>query len=308
MGQEELTPGKRALLETLSRLYYEEEQTQDYIAKQLKLSRPMVCRLLKKARRLGVVHIEVVPEEREHQDLLQKLLARYALKGGLLAPGSDQTAFWRRCALFLSNELEEERNLGLGWGLPIDGACKALTQLGHERQEGAVYPLIGNGQQGRTDELVQRLARLTGRKAYLLKCPALYASYDDRAAYEGSKAYAQVSGLWRQLDVAIVGIKCHPSAPDEATATRFGDALDKQRAVGCFLSYYFNQRGEFISGNNDFCLRIPLSQLGRCPKVIAIASHADAKAVDGALRTGLISHIVLPKETALELVGGLPPA
>ena len=71
--------------------------------------------------------------------------------------------------------------------------------------------------------------------------------------------------------LALVEIRDFPSVPDEATATRFGDSLKRQRAVGSFLSYYYNERGEFISGENDFAVRIPLGTLRHCPKIIGLA-------------------------------------
>ena len=79
----------------------------------------------------------------------------------------------------------------------------------------------------------------------------------------------------------------YPAVPDEATATRFGNALEQQKAVGSFLSYYYNQRGEFISGNNDYCMHIPL---------------AGKNALLGALATGLFTNLVVSEEQAKALL------
>ena len=119
---------------------------------------------------------------------------------------------------------------------------------------------------------------------------------------QSRSAYQQLLQQWHSLDAAVVSICGYPAVPDEATATRFGDALEQQKAVGSFLSYYYNQRGEFISGNNDYCMHIPLAQLRRCKKLIGIGLNAGKKALLGALATGLFTHLVVSEEQAKALL------
>ena len=40
--------------------------------------------------------------------------------------------------------------------------------------------------------------------------------------------------MWQKLDAALVEIRDFPSVPDEATATRFGDSLKRQRQSAAF--------------------------------------------------------------------------
>ena len=297
---------ERGELINVARLYYEENLTQVAISQRLGVSRPLVSKLLQRAREAGIVHIEIRTGGEGDYSLLKNLQAKYALAGGaVLDTGAQdkQSAFWQQAALYLATELRAERNIGLGWGRAVAQTVQALAELGGHSQEGAVYPLIGNGHLCHTDALARRLGEATGRMPYALQCPALHASYEEREAYESSAACGEVSSLWQQTDVAIIGIKSYPNVPDEGTAMRFGDALLKQKAVGCFLSYYYNARGEFISGNNDFCLHMPLPLLRRCRKVIAIAAHEGAQAISGALKTGLITHIILPASAAKKLAG-----
>ena len=169
-----------------------------------------------------------------------------------------------------------------------------------------VYPLIGTANfpnKGyHPDELVKIWASACGRSCYMLGCSAFPDSEEERAELESRSAYQQLLQQWQSLDAAIVSICGYPAVPDEATATRFGDALEQQKAVGSFLSYYYNQRGEFISGNNDYCMHIPLAQLRRCKKLIGIGLNAGNKALLGALATGLFTHLIISEEQAKELL------
>ena len=69
-----------------------------------------------------------------------------------------------------------------------------------------------------------------------------------------------------------------------------------------FLSYYYNERGEFISGENDFAVRIPLGTLRHCPKIIGLALGAAPNAITGALKTGLFTHLLVTESTARKIL------
>lgn len=70
----------------------------------------------------------------------------------------------------------------------------------------------------------------------------------------------------------------------------------------CFRTILINVRGEFISGAGDFAVRVPLKTLGQLPKVVAIGLTAGSKAVLGALRTGLVTHLVVTEDIARKIL------
>lgn len=298
-----LTPQERNELIAAARLYYEENLTQAEVAARLGVSRPTVSKMLTRARETGIVHIEVRTGEEGNAELMSNLQLRYNLQGGLVLRKEDN--LWRQAARYLSLELSGAGNVGLGWGYAIGEVVGELCSLGG-KHEGAAYPLIGKAHipnKGyHPDELVRLWCASSGRQAYVMNCPAFPDSDEERESYEAGAAYKAIYSLWQQTDAAVLGIKGYPGVPDEATATRFGDALQRQKAVGSFLSYYYNGRGEFISGNNDFCMHIPLSLLRHCGKVIGILADDNVKAAEGALKTGILTHIILTETMAQKLL------
>ena len=100
-----------------------------------------------------------------------------------------------------------------------------------------------------------------------------------------------------------MGIGNHPSVPDLATASRFGNNLQKEKAIGNILSYYYDINGNFITGDDDFSIEIPLEDLRKIEHVIGICSSKTSKdAVIGALKTGIITHLVIDESTAKEII------
>ena len=85
----------------------------------------------------------------------------------------------------------------------------------------------------------------------------------------------------------------YPSSPDFASLVRYGSLLQEQRACGRMLVYYFNEDGHVIQSEQDFAIQIPVDVLSRCQNIIGVCSaNTSAKAVRGALRSGLLTHIV----------------
>lgn len=299
-----LSAEERSQLVQVARLYYEDNLTQAEIAKKIGVSRPTVSKMLTKAKEEGIVYIEIRAVSEGNADLLKRLKQKFNLQGGLVVDDADH--YWQEAAKYLHTELCYERNIGLGWGYAIGEIVKELLVTGSKQQEGSLYPLIGEAHipnKGyHPDEMVKQWSEASGRNAYLLNSPAFPASAEEREEYESGKSYQEVYQYWEQMNAAVVGIKGYPGVPDEATATRFGDALKQQKAVGSFLSYYYNERGSLISGNNDYCIHIPLALMLRCSKVIGIVADNNYKAASGALKTGLLTHIVVTENIAHQLL------
>ena len=139
-----LSGKERTDLVNVARLYYEQGLTQDQVARRIGVSRPLVSKMLARAREAGIVHIEIRAADEGDAALLTALQAKYALAGGLVLP--QQTAaeqFVQAAAAYLAGELLYERSIGLGWGYLLGESVALLAQQCVRRQLGAVLPLIG---------------------------------------------------------------------------------------------------------------------------------------------------------------------
>ena len=109
--------------------------------------------------------------------------------------------------------------------------------------------------------------------------------------------YRQIHQQWETLDTALVNIGDYPSSPDFASLVRYGSLLQRQRACGRMLIYYFNEDGFVIQSEQDFAIQIPIEILKRCPNIIGVCSaNTSAKALGGALKSGFFTHLVARSE------------
>ena len=298
----------------IARLYYEKDFTQAEIAKAVGVSRPVVSRLLSEARQRGIVRIEVRSPLDEDHELLGELMRTFGIRGGLIVPSGpsdeavDRGLMVSQAALYVQRLLPEVRALGIGWGETVRDVIAQMEdqdeQIGARR---SVCPVIGSApsamQWFQTNELTRLLAEKLRADPYYLHAPAFPVSEGDRALFTGTLEYRQVSDLWRELDMVLLGIGTYPTVPDYATAARFGDRLKQQKAVGVLATYYFDARGTIIDSPQDYAVRIPLEDLRGARQVVVVTgSGKKTQAVHGGLMTGLISHLVTDEGTARELI------
>lgn len=299
-----VTKEKAKRLEQIARLYYLETRTQDEIARRLGVSRPLISRLLREARQLGLVEIRIHSLEERDQSTLDLAREHFGLEGGRLAPEEGGDAPTNRAlaeiALDYLHELGGGR-LGLGWG-HIIGTLVSLLEEKPVRAGSIkeVCPMVGNSgvsiRNYHSNENVRIVAQQTASAPHYLYTPAFAETRREMELLEQTEHYQAVRRLWEKLDLALVNIGNHPSTPDFASQARYGQLLTERQAVGRLIAYYFDLKGEIIQSDFDYAIQIPLPLLKRCPKVVGICSaNTHWRALAGALRSGYLTHLLAPE-------------
>ena len=302
---------KQKKLAYVARRYYLEDQRQSDIAKELGVSRPMVCRMLPEARELGVGEVTVHDPGTRTATLLERLRLSTSVRGGVLVEdGADEDAtnqLLSQGAVELLRQLETRR-LGVGWGYLIGQLVTWLEK--HPQPDSPVTdicPLVGNAnipaRNYQSNENVRLMAQQLGAAPHFLYLPALPEGLEEKQLLCSTEVYRQIHQQWEQLDTALVNIGNYPSSPDFASLVRYGSLLQQYRACGRMLVYYFNEQGTVIQSDQDFAIQVPLDTLRQCPRIIGVCSaNTGAKALLGALRSGVFTHLVARSELVKSLL------
>ena len=302
---------KQKKLAYVARRYYLEDQRQSDIAKELGVSRPMVSRMLAEARELGVVEITVHDAGTRTATLLERLRLSTSVRGGVLVEdGADEDAtnqLLSQGAVELLRQLGTRR-LGVGWGYLIGQLVTWLEK--HPQPDSPVTdicPLVGNAnipaRNYQSNENVRLMAQQLGAAPHFLYLPALPEGLEEKQLLCSTEVYRQIHQQWEQLDTALVNIGNYPSSPDFASLVRYGSLLQQYRACGRMLVYYFNEQGTVIQSDQDFAIQVPLDTLRQCPRIIGVCSaNTGAKALLGALRSGVFTHLVARSELVKSLL------
>lgn len=301
-------PDKTQRIVEVARLYYEQNLKQEEIAGKLHISRPLVSKILADAKELGIVTFEIHSPFQNEEALSKEICTKFGLKNCYIARSQEEDTGTNREILKLAVRRLEEKlgtnsNIGIDWGGKISDLIKELRFRTSEGHTGYACSLIGNSptpnRSYHSNELLRMLCEKIAYTPKFFYSPAFFSSLTEKNTFMELESCHSIEGLWKILDFAILNIENHPSVPDFASASRFGTALTEQKAIGKFLGYYYNLRGELITGEADFTMQIPIPLLLRIKTVLAISStNTTPEAIVGLIRTKCVTDIVMDEGTA----------
>jgi deoxyribonucleoside regulator len=311
----------RDMMRLVAELYYVRELRQPVIAELTGFSISKVSRLLSQARDVGVVRIWVEPASEERSVLEAELGNRFGIEV-LITPGRepDPAAAARLSGVAavdaVVRALPESGTVGVAAGYTVGAMASALPQLA--RPGLTIMPVVGgvDAQLEFLDgnQLTRRMAERLGATPLFLHAPAVLDTPEMKDALLRDSAIAATTARWSSLDLAVVGIGGGPTShPGYRTVVdRMGDPVRRELAsmdvVGDLAGHFFGQDGAFVEEPwGRRIVAIPIEDLRRVPKVVAIAAGAPkAAAILGALRTRVIHVLITDRptgEAVLKLAG-----
>jgi len=224
------------------RRYYLDGASKSEIASELGISRFKVARMLDRARRDGIVRIEIDPLPELDLDLGDELARRHGIRGAVVvrsSAGPDElrlAQLGRAAAAVLGDVLEASDVLGISWGRTLHALVEQLPRL----PACTVVQLVGSVPTIQLEvnslELVRRLAGRATGPVFPLHVPLLVASAEMAEALAGDPMAALTLGEFDRLTRAVVGIGAW--APGGSTiraalteVDRLPDILDRTRMI-----------------------------------------------------------------------------
>ena len=319
MSAVESRSGAEELLLRVAWFYYKDELTQDEIARRLSVSRASVGRMLDRARKVGLVSINLNADHLDAFEVSSELRRTFDLTEALVVPDHDKEPADHHLlnarlglggAQFMSTHLRPGGSLGVGWGETVSRVI-ASTNFG------AVGPVHMVTLTGGVDGYLQTILSSKGEgstepeattTASIIPTPIVASTPKLAAALKAEPAIQQVLTQACGVDQAIVGVGT-PAA--DATIVQMGYlAADDVRqlrdrgVVGDILGQFFDRDGQVVSlPIHDRRIGIELSQLASIPKVVGVAGGLHkAEAILGALRGGFLDVLVTNELVALRLL------
>ncbi len=308
-----------SLLTEVASLYYEENYTQEQIAKVIGVSRSGVSRLLTRSRELGLVDIHVHHPLRTSAPLRDELKQRFGLQDAqvLLSSSPGEPVLPRVGALaaryidrriqgLITSTTKASRTIGVSWGTSIFETLKALRP--RRRFPLTIVQLMGSidtssGPDAIPDingpEIARQFANAYGGCYYYLHAPLLVPDTIVRDGLLKERSLRRSFQLMEQMSIALVGIGA--ASPEVSGLFRAGylaenelQAIQSQGAVGDICGCYFNIHGQVCATEMlSRTIAVSFETLRKVPLVIAVASGvAKAEAILGALRSGVVNVLI----------------
>ncbi len=303
---------ERRQIVKVANLYYFDGQTQAQIASKMGVSRPVISKLLNKAREMGIVEIYIKDENAHTVELEQQLEKAYGLKEALVVPaanlGTDMIkhALGKAAASYVSKNIKDIKSLGISWGSTLSKFVQEYPYEQHRDLQ--IVPLVGG--MGRkfvnihSNLLAYQLAQKMNSYCSYLYAPAMVESVELKERLIQSEDIAMVLEEGRNVEMAVVGLG-NPfegsTMVDMNYLTKEDlDSLKSAGAAGDIGSRFYDANGIQIRHPlNDLVIGLDLEEFKNIPQVVGIVEGAHkVESLRAALKGGYLDVLIIDDVTA----------
>lgn len=304
--------------------YYIQGETMESIARQLRLSRSSVSRLLKEARESGLVRISLADHQGSQSPLATFLAQHFKVRVHMVsvrenaneAVRFDQVA--RVAGRLFSEAVDDHQLIGVAWGVTLSHVVKHLTQRplvgttvvqinGGANQRSSGIPYIG--------EILQSIGDAFDSKVVLFPVPAFFDFAATKEAMWRERSVQNVLRLHQSLDLVIFGVGClQGRVPSHVYTAGYLDTSDMEQlaadgVVGDVCTVLLREDGSFADIDyNERATGMTPAELRRIPRrICVVADPSRAPAVVGALRAGTATDLVVDETTARAIMDRVRP-
>ena len=306
---------KELELSIISFLHFEKGYSQQDIAARLGLSKMTVSRMLQKARELKIIQIDIKLPFQLDENLAEHIKALYGIKKAIVVKQektekhNTSELIGRVCAFYIGLSFPDDYVLGLGLGNTIGHTVRSLVPM--KMKNVRIVQLMG----GLADvtyknpfTIVQETCRRLNAEGTLLTSFATVESEKMRNSiiYNTSMG-GQIREMWGKCNEAVFGIgtieKGTLLSPNLVAIEEL-EKLKQSGAIGDVLGHCFDRNGIFINSDLERRLvSIPIDTLKKIPTRVSVAGGEEkARAIRGALRSGIITTLITDENTAAMLI------
>lgn len=304
-----------ALMLSVARRYYWDDQSKVSIAQELGISRFQVARLLQDARRSGLVRIEIGSPGHIDDALSTKITDRLGVRRAVVVeahPSSPQTTFdlvGAALAAEVEDATAEGATIGIAWSRAAPAMARSLRRLQRctvVQLSGAVYPpddLPGSV------EVTRDVAAAAGGTAHILYAPLVVPDVETAAGLRRQPEIAATLARADDLDVAVLSV----GAWRPGTSAVYDLLNDRERHQLAETVVHGEVSGRLLDadGNpvpnrlDDRVVGATLDQLHRARMIITTACGAQRReATLAVVRAGLAHTLIIDTELAAALLSG----
>jgi deoxyribonucleoside regulator len=311
---------RRDLLVEVAKLYWEQDLSQQEIARKLGVARSSVSGLLKLCRDVGIVEIRVNDDSSHAAQCRRELCSRFDLADAVIVPSAPDPVQARghvgmAAAAWIQPLFRDGVRIGISWGTTLYELVRSVTPAHLEGAE--VVQLHGGLGAGDPDidgfGLAQRLAEKLHGSYRIVQAPMIVRNAGLKKLLLAEKGIAAALERGAGVQIALFGIGSNN--PGISSLVRAGYLQKKESrelleagAVGTVCGFQIGDDGRVLPIDVNRCLvGIDHDTLLRIPvRVGAAAGREKADAVLAALRGRFVTVLVVDEETADAILRARP--
>jgi deoxyribonucleoside regulator len=253
---------REQLMAQVAKLFYDLEKTQGEIATETGLTRWQVARLLREAREVGIVRIEIIPRSPRLPHVEAELQRCFKLREAIVLATSEAedvalNVVTQAAGRYLAGLQPVPELVGVSWGRTMSKMAQWLPP----RWNDGVHVVLLNGAinirniEEHTNNVAERFAHAANGRATLLPVPAMFGSARTREAIEKDQIISDVLRLGDEAPVACFSMG---ELSERSVLVESGYVnpeqmreLRKRGAVGDILGRFVDDNGKIVAPEID---------------------------------------------------------
>jgi deoxyribonucleoside regulator len=306
---------KISLMVNVAKLYYENDFSQNMIAKKLNLSRPYVSKILNEAKEKGLVTITINDPDEHESNLEMEIRDKFGLVKVIVVPNNDESDMPRKVALsaarYLNSIIKSSDIIGVAWGTTIYELALNIVPRSDVKNIKVVQLCGGISNIAKNiyaSEILKKISEAYQGSPYILPLPAIFENKKTKDMIIQDKNISHIMNLGKKANISIftMGSFSEDSALARANyiSSEEVERLKEMGAVGDIFSRIITIDGKICDKLLDErTIAIDIDEIKNKEYNIGIASgHSKVKAIYGALAGGYCNVLVTDEKTALEVL------
>ncbi len=299
------------VLAMVANLYYNSELTQNQIAERLYTSRSKISRMLKEARELGIVKINIQEPWERNLEYEQRMGECFHLKNVRIIKQKDtdqekvRSLIYEAAAYYLDSVIKENMVVGISWGNTLYNIVKYIAANNHKNIPITVVPIMGaaniNSPEKDGLDLSKDLASAYGGKYQYIYAPLFVKKKEVKESLIQDENIKGALNLAKDADIILtsVGSVTYKSWRNYLSGGTL-EALERKGVVGHIGGHFFDIQGQELETTlAERMIGIDMEDLKKCPETICIAlGEKKSEAVLGAVRGGYVGTLVVDDKCA----------
>ncbi|MCD8350569.1 MAG: hypothetical protein LUC93_08175 [Planctomycetaceae bacterium] len=292
--------------------HYIYNETQVQIAEKMGVSKAKICKMIAKAKALGLFTITVNDPIQASEALSEKLVARFSLRKVVVVPmlryglGNIIKQLGEAGSTLLAGVVSHHDVVGISGGAALYEMVKAFPTL--PVHEVTIVPLLSGYTETeastRGTEIAYILSEKLGARTANIPIPGLASSPEEALVFRENPIVKNSMSLIRRCNIGVFGIG---TANRDASLYKGGflddqllSELQREKAIGCIGFSFYDADGNPCIEFNARNIGWSLDDIKQIPMAIGVSGgNLDkAKAVRGALLGRYIDTLVTDKITA----------
>lgn len=302
-----------------AQLYYLQNLTMEAIAREMRVSRSSVSRLLGYARESGLVEIQVHSPMEARSQLELRLAERYGIVAHVVsAPARaseserlERTA--RAAAHYVGVAVTDQSTIGIAWGATMSAVTRHLASKAV--RETRVVQMNGAANVRTTGvtyaaELLRAFNTAFGASVYQFLVPAIFDDPDTRRAMWRERSVNRVLELQTSTDVFVFGLGSRIGDPRSRIYS--GGYLSRDDLQGLVNSGVVGDCATVFFRSDGSTQGIALNERSSGPsfdvvreiphRLCVVSGAAKRDSLRGALAAGIITELVVDEELARQVL------